>query len=50
VLLVDLDDLPVGTVGESLLYIGMSRASAVLQMVVPPGFGERLEQLVRRTD
>lgn len=50
VLLVDLDDLPVGGVGESLLYIGMSRASAVLQMVVPPGFGERLEQLVRRTD
>jgi len=50
VILVDLDDLPVGDVGESLLYIGMSRASAVLQMLVPPGFGERLEQLVRRTD
>ena len=50
VILVDLDDLPLDSVGESLLYIGMSRASAVLQMLVTPGFGERLEQLVRRTD
>lgn len=50
VLLADMDDLPDGSVGESLLYIGMSRASAVLQMLVPPGFGERLEQLVKGTD
>lgn len=50
VLLVDMDDLPGDSVGESLLYIGMSRASAVLQLLVPPGFGVRLEQLVKRTD
>ena len=48
VLLVDMEHLPEGDVGESLLYIGMSRSSAMLHMLVPPAFGQRLEQLVKR--
>lgn len=36
VLLVDLDMLPMNIHGEALLYIGMSRASAALQLFVPP--------------
>jgi hypothetical protein len=50
VILVDMDDLPDESIGESLLYIGMSRASAVLEMLVTPGFGGRLESLVKRKD
>jgi hypothetical protein len=49
VLLVDLDWLPVDRLGESLLYTGMSRASAALTMIVTSRFQERLKQLVARS-
>lgn len=49
VFLVDLDLLPAGRLGESLLYIGMSRASASLTLLVSPQFQVRLKALVSRT-
>ena len=49
VLLVDLDLLPTDMRGESLLYIGMSRASASLQLLVSPGFGAFLKVLIRQS-
>jgi len=49
VVLVDLDLLPPDRLGESLLYTGMSRASAALTMIVSSTFQERLKQLVTRS-
>ena len=49
VLLADLNLLPMDRRGESLLYIGMSRASASLHLLVSPEFGEYLKALVKRS-
>jgi hypothetical protein len=42
VLLVDLDDLPPGSLGTSLLYIGMTRASASLHLFLTDATAGRL--------
>lgn len=47
VMLVDLDTLPAGRLGESLLYMGMSRAGASLFLPVQPSFREFLGTLTR---
>ncbi|MDI3383995.1 NERD domain-containing protein [Xenophilus aerolatus] len=47
VMLVDLDRLPAGRLGESLLYMGMSRAGASLFLPVQPSFREFLETLAK---
>jgi len=49
VFLVDLNLLPGGIRGESLLYIGMSRASASLQMMVSPAFSAFMKVLVKQS-
>lgn len=49
VFLADLNLLPNGMQGESLLYIGMSRASASLQMMVSPVFSAFLKVLVKQS-
>jgi hypothetical protein len=49
VFLADLNLLPNGMQGESLLYIGMSRASASLQLMVSPAFSAFLKVLVRQS-
>jgi hypothetical protein len=49
VLLVDLHLLPIDRRGESLLYIGMSRASASLQLLVQPVFDGFLKVLLRNS-
>jgi hypothetical protein len=49
VFLVDLHLLPNGMRGESLLYIGMSRASASLHLMVSPAFGAFLKVLVKQS-
>lgn len=49
VFLVDLNLLPNGIQGEALLYIGMSRASASLQLMVSPAFNAFLKVLVRQS-
>ncbi|NWL80415.1 hypothetical protein DM872_26545 [Pseudomonas taiwanensis] len=49
VFLVDLHLLPTDQRGESLLYIGMSRASASLQLLVQPEFGAFLKALIRNS-
>jgi len=49
VLLADLHLLPMNRRGESLLYIGMSRASASLHLLVSPDFGAYLKVLVKRS-
>ena len=49
VFLADLNLLPNGMHGESLLYIGMSRASASLQMMVSPAFSAFLKVLVKQS-
>ena len=49
VLLADLHLLPMDRRGESLLYIGMSRASASLQLLVSPAFGTFLKVLIRHS-
>ena len=49
VFLADLNLLPSAMQGESLLYIGMSRASASLQLMVSPAFGAFLKVLVRQS-
>ena len=48
VFLAALNLLPEGIRGESLLYIGMSRASASLQMMVSPTFSARLKVFVKK--
>ncbi|MEJ8858649.1 nuclease-related domain-containing protein [Variovorax robiniae] len=47
VMLVDLDCLPAGRLGESLLYMGMSRAGASLLLPVRPSFREFLGNLAK---
>lgn len=47
VMLVDLDRLPAGRLGESLLYMGMSRAGASLFLPVRPAFREFLGTLAK---
>lgn len=49
VFLADLNLLPGGIQGESLLYIGMSRASASLQLMVSPAFSTFLKVLVKQS-
>ena len=49
VFLADLNLLPNGMQGESLLYIGMSRASASLQLMVSPAFSAFLKVLVKQS-
>jgi len=49
VFLVDLELLPSGMQGESLLYIGMSRASASLQLLVSPAFRAFLKVLAKQS-
>lgn len=49
VFLADLNLLPNGMQGQSLLYIGMSRASASLQLMVSPAFSAFLKVLVRQS-
>lgn len=49
VLLVDLHLLPIDRRGESLLYIGMSRASASLQLLVQPVFDDFLKVLLKNS-
>jgi hypothetical protein len=49
VLLADLHMLPMDRLGESMLYIGMSRASASLHLLVSSGFGAYLKVLVKRS-
>ena len=49
VFLVDLHLLPNDIQGESLLYIGMSRASASLQLLVSPAFAAFLKALVKQS-
>lgn len=49
VLLVDLHLLPIDRSGESLLYIGMSRASASLQLLVQPAFEDFLKVLIKNS-
>lgn len=49
VLLADLHLLPMDRRGESLLYTGMSRASASLHLLVSPGFNAYLKVLVKRS-
>ena len=47
VMLVDLDRLPAGRLGESLLYMGMSRAGASLFLPMQPSFREFLGALAK---
>ena len=49
VFLVDLHLLPNGMRGESLLYIGMSRASASLHLLASPTFGAFLKVLIKQS-
>lgn len=46
VVLVDLDHLPSGPQGLATLYIGMSRASAILKILVRPAFRRFLRTLI----
>lgn len=48
VMLVDLDLLPTGRQGAAALYIGMSRASAILKILVAPGSRDYLKSLVAK--
>jgi len=48
VLLVDLGLLPADLHGEAMLYIGMSRASASLQLFVSPSFNMYLKNLLNK--
>ena len=49
VILADLDLLPDQQLGDSLLYTGMSRASAALTLMITPSFHRRLITLMNRT-
>lgn len=49
VILADLDLLPEHQLGDSLLYTGMSRASAALTLIITPSFHRRLITLMNRT-
>jgi hypothetical protein len=49
VLLTDLARLPAGRLGDSLLYTGMSRASAALTLLITPPFHQRLTSLFRQS-
>ncbi len=49
VLLTDMHPLPIGGRGESLLYIGMTRATASLYLLVSPEFSKDLTALVKKS-
>lgn len=49
VVLADLDCLPADGAAEPKLYIGMTRATASLHMLVSPAFGSFLKQLVKNS-
>jgi len=48
VLLVDLDEMPEGETGKSILYTGMTRSTALLHMLTPPETGRYLKSLLRQ--